>query len=569
MDKSFWNGKRAPGIPDEPVSPRFDNLVQYIDQALGEFSDKPAFTGLGHTLSYTDIDRLSDAFCRYLQHCTDLEPGDRIAIQMANLPQYPVVLYGALRAGLVIVNTNPLYTTREMEHQFRDADVKALVFMNMFGDRVQQALDRFPIANLIVTDASDLLPPGKRHLVALVTRYIKKVIPKFDLPGCRSLRHALSLGQSSAPRRAVQTTPDDLALLQYTGGTSGTPKGAMLTHQCLIANMRQLQSVLMQVDDQGNPLIVKGQEILVTPLPLYHIYAFTVHMLVALCGGHHNLLIANPRDTQTFVKALQPWDFTLFFGIDTLFTALAQNDEFKKMDFSSLKATNSGGTTLKPETNKLWHSVTGCEISEGYGLTECSPVVCTNGNGNAIHHGTVGLPVPGTAVKVVDKQGDELTIGEAGELCVSGPQVMKGYWKKSEATDEAFDPDGWFKTGDVAIINDQGVVRIIDRLKDVVLVSGFNVYPNEIENVVVSHPAIEQAAAIGVADDKSGEAVKLFVVANDPKFTEADLLEYCRHNLTAYKIPRHVEFRDELPMTAVGKVLRKDLRQSEPAKANL
>ena len=561
MQQQFWNGLRAPGIPDSVNVSEFDNVGQIIQLAFQRYAQRPAFTSIGHTLNYQDVDQLSDQFCRYLQHHTDLQPGDRIAIQMANLLQYPVVLYGAIKAGLVIANTNPLYTEREMQHQFNDAGVKALVFMNNFGDKVARVLPQTQIKTVIGTDIGDLLPTGKRLMINFMMRYVKKMVPNFSIAGQLSLRQALKMGRQSPAAKPVTVNADDIAALQYTGGTTGVAKGAVLTHANLVANMMQMNANLQQLDTQGQALFNQAEEVLVAPLPFYHIYAFTVHLMSAVFNGNHNILIANPRDTDLFIRALQPWRPTIFVGLNTLFVALMQNPKFKQLDFSALKATNSGGTALADDTAKRWTAVTGSVIGEGYGLTECSPIVCVSGCGDFVNAKSVGLPLPNTALKVVDLQGQELPLGQAGELCVKGPQVMQGYWNRREDSLAVFDEQGWFKTGDIAIIDDKGVVSIVDRLKDIVIVSGFNVYPNEIEGVVLSHPDVEHAAVIGVNDDNTGEAVMLFVVPAHPRLSKETLLRHCRAQLTGYKVPKIVEFREELPMTPIGKVLRKELRK--------
>jgi len=563
MNKEFWHGRRAPGIADQIDLTRYNNLVEVIEEAFKNNGDKNAYTGIGHTLTYADLDRLSDQFCRYLQYHTDLKPGDRIAIQMANLLQYPVVVYGALRAGLVIVNTNPLYTEREMLHQFKDSGAKALVFMQTFGDKVEKILSQTAIKTVISTNLADLHPFGKRIAVKFLAKYVKKIVPDYNISSETSFRSVLAMGNNSPPAITINASSEDCAVLQYTGGTTGVAKGAILSHKNLIANMLQINTGLEQVDENAQPLLNKGEEIIITPLPLYHIYAFTVHLMSAASLGNHNILVANPRDPKLFVKAIKAWPFTVFVGLNTLFVALMKQASFRQLDFSQLKVTISGGTALASDTELRWSKLTGCRIGEGYGLTECAPVVCSSASGDFTYPGSIGLPVAGTSLKIVDVDANELPFGEAGELCVKGPQVMSGYWNVSKEECDAFDQDDWFKTGDIATIDDEGIVRIIDRLKDMVIVSGFNVYPNEIEAVVVEHPLVEQAAVIGVEDKVTGEAVKLFVVAKQSSLDEKTLLEFCRTHLTAYKVPKLVEFRDELPMSPIGKVLRKELRAME------
>ncbi len=571
MDATFWNGRRAAGVPDSLAAKFGDyadmTVLDVIDESVRQHAGRPAFTCMGHTLTYAEIDRYATQFAAYLQKHTNLVPGDRIAVQMANLLQYPVTLFGALRAGLVVVNTNPLYTAREMLHQFNDAGAKALVFMNMFGDKVAEVLPQTAIEHLIITQPGDLLPPPKGWLINAALRYVKKAVPAFSLPAAVPFKQALKQGaDAGAPSRPTLHSKD-LAVLQYTGGTTGVAKGAMLTHANLVANMLQVKANFEQVDDSGQKIHQAGSEHLVAPLPLYHIYSFTVHMMVAPSTGDHSILIVNPRDLDSFIRAIKPWPITTFVGLNTLFVALMNHPKFTDCNFSRLKSTASGGTALVADTARRWKEVTGSDIGEGYGLTECSPVVSSNFAGGKARLGTVGMPVADTALKVIDDQGRELPIGERGELCVKGPQVMKGYWQRPDATREVLDEEGWFKTGDVAVIDEEGYVSIVDRIKDLVLVSGFNVYPNEIEDVVSMHPAVESCAAIGIPDSKTGEAVKLFVVGNGEALNSDDILEHCRKHLTAYKVPKQVEFRSSLPMSPVGKILRKDLRDEAAAHA--
>ncbi|TNC84674.1 MAG: long-chain fatty acid--CoA ligase [Thalassolituus sp.] len=505
-------------------------------------------------MTYAELDAKSGAFAAYLQNETDLQAGDRIAVQLPNILQYPVVVFGAMRAGITVVNTNPLYTEREMEHQFNDSGAKALVVLANFGDKVERVLPKTGIKHVIVTQVGDLHCPLKRTLINSVLKYVKKEVPSYSIPGATPLRKALSKGKgqsfSSVPAKA-----DDVAVLQYTGGTTGVAKGAMLTHGNLMANMAQAYGVFKQIMDEG-------VETVICPLPLYHIYAFTMHCMVLLQTGNHSILIPNPRDIPGFIKTLQKTEFTGFVGLNTLFVALCAQEDFRALDFSKLKLTVSGGMALTKAAFDEWKAVTGCEVAEGYGMTETSPVVSFNPT-TRIKQGTIGMPVANTACKVIDEEGNELPLGEAGELCVKGPQVMKGYWQRPEATAETMTEDGWLKTGDMAVIGEDGYLKIVDRKKDMIIVSGFNVYPNEVEDVVVSHKNLVEAAAIGIPDEKSGEAVKLFAVRNDPALTEKDVIAYCRENLTAYKVPKVVEFRDELPKTNVGKILRRELRDEE------
>ncbi|MBO9479840.1 AMP-binding protein [Salinisphaera sp. G21_0] len=560
MDASFWNGKRPAGVGDSVNPDEYSSALSVINAFLNENSSLPAFTGIGHTLTYADIDLYSQQFAAYIQRNTDLQPGDRIAIQMPNLLQYPIVVYGALRAGLVIVNTNPLYTAREMLHQFKDSGAKALVFFENFGDLVEEVVGQTDIKHLFVTRLADMVPAPKRQVVNFLVKYVKKMVPRYSLPKAVPLLDAFRAAKASDYQPIPEGKLSDPLVLQYTGGTTGVAKGAILTNRNLIANMLQSKEMLSQVDQQGQKILKTGRETLIAPLPLYHIYAFTVHLMCMPFMGNHSILIANPRDTDTFIKSIKPWRFTAFIGLNTLFASLLNHPKFKECDLSGLKVTLSGGTALQEATAQRWHKETGCIISEAYGLTECSPAVCMNPAGDLSQPGTAGLPIPSTELKTIDENGGETAIGEPGELCVRGPQVMSGYWQRVEATAEVLSTDGWLKTGDVAVIQEDGFVRIVDRIKDMILVSGFNVYPNEIEDVVSGHPKVANCAAIGVPDENSGEKVKLFVIKSDDSLTADELLSWCRDYLTAYKVPKVCEFRDELPMTPVGKILRKDLR---------
>jgi len=568
MDANFWHGKRPPGVADEIPLDQFQAAVEVLEQAVKEHAGRPAFTSAGHTLTFAEIDHHAANFASYIQHHTDLKPGDRFAIQLPNTLQYPVAVLGALRAGLVLVNTNPLYTEREMLHQFDDSGAKALLFIDMFGDRVEKIAAQTGIKYFFVTRLADLLPAPKRWLINAATKYIKKMVPSYSLPGQIPLRKALSLGSKQSFTRLAHPNWQDVAVLQYTGGTTGVAKGAMLTNGNLIANMLQARAAIKQLDSNGRPLYEAGTEVVVAPLPLYHIYAFTVHLMSLFSAGEHSILIANPRDASMFIRMMRPWRVTAMTGINTLFVTLLDHPEFKSLDLTSLKFTLSGGTALPNDTSVRWKQATGCAISEGYGLTECSPIVCANGAGEAARLGTVGLPVANTMIKLIDDNGEEVTLGERGELCVKGPQVMKGYWNRDDETANVFTVDGWLRTGDVAIIDPDGHIRIVDRIKDLILVSGFNVYPTEIENVVSSHPAVQTCACIGVPDSKTGEAPKLFIIPKHDNVTKDEIMAYCRANLTGYKLPRQIEFRTELPMTPVGKVLRRELREAELKKAS-
>ncbi len=559
MQPDFWNDKRPAGVPVDIDLGAYQSVIEVFERSCKKFADRPAFSNMGVTLTYADLERHSAAFAGYLQSQTDLVPGDRIAVQMPNVLQYPIAVFGALRAGLIVVNTNPLYTAREMRHQFKDSGARALVYLNMFGQKVQEVLADTEIQYLIEAKMGDLMPTAKGWLVNTLVDKVKKMVPAYDLPQAISFKTTLRLGRGQAIK-PLHAGLDDIAVLQYTGGTTGLAKGAMLTHGNLVANMQQARACLSQFGRDGQPLLREGQEVMIAPLPLYHIYAFTANCMCMMVTGNHNVLITNPRDIAGFIKELKNWRFSALLGLNTLFVALMDHPDFKTLDFSSLKLTNSGGTALVKATAERWAQLTGCRITEGYGLTETSPVACTNPYGDLSRLGTVGIPVPGTTLKVINDEGVEQAMGERGELCIKGPQIMKGYWQKPEATAEVLDAEGWFKSGDIAVIDPDGFVRIVDRKKDMIIVSGFNVYPNEIEDVVMAHPKVANCAVIGVPDDRSGEAVKLFVVAREAGVSLEELKAYCKENFTAYKVPKHIVLRESLPMTPVGKILRRELR---------
>jgi long-chain acyl-CoA synthetase len=553
MEQSVIAAARARlGIPDQLERlDQYRSVLDLFDQAVQNHAQQPAFTSLGHTITFAELDRLVDRFAAYLQQCPELEPGDRIAIQLPNLLQYPVALFGAMRAGLVVINTNPLYTAKELEHQLNDAGAKALIVLANVAHTAEHVLPRTRVRVVIVTEVADLHPPLKRWVINGAAKYIKRMVPPFSIRGSVPLRRAL---QAQGEVKRYPGAVDDLAILQYTGGTTGVAKGAMLSHRNLIANT--LQGEAMFATYGMRP----GHETFVLPLPLYHIYSFILCM-VMLSAGNHSVLIPNPRDLSSLVREMRRWKFTGFAGLNTLFIALDQHDGFRKLDFSHLKATISGGMALASSTAERWHKLTGSEIYEGYGLTETSPVVSINpGTNNQV--GTVGLPVPGTEVKVIDDAGHELIGGEPGELCVRGPQVMLGYWRRADETRNVIDGDGWLHTGDIAVIRDDGYLKIVDRKKDMIVVSGFKVYPGEVEEVLSQHPDVREAAVIGVPDEHSGEAVVAVIVPRREGVTERDIRDFCHARLTGYKVPRRIEFRKDLPKSAVGKVLRRELRDT-------
>ena len=530
------------------------HLAQLLTNTAAESPDGLAFTSLGHSITFAELNALSDAFAVYIQQHTDLQKGDRLAIQLPNLIQYPVVFYGAIKAGLVVVNTNPLYTDRELVHQFNDSGAQALVVLANVAHSVQDVIPRTGIRYVIVTEVADLHGALSRTLINFVSRYVKKLVPPYSIPNARSLRSCLAEGKAGN-LQDPNTAIDDIALLQYTGGTTGLSKGAMLSHRNLLSNVAQQKlmfNTFKDFDDQQNQTVV-------LPLPLYHVYACTLCAFM-VSEGQHCLLITNPRDLPSMVKTMSQWRFSVFCGLNTLFVALCARDDFKALDFSALSMTVSGGMALTSDAATRWQQVTGVEINEGYGLTETSPVVSINTGGTGRKLGSIGVTTPGTELKVIDAEGNALPCGEAGELCVRGPQVMQGYWQQPEKSAEVLPGDGWFATGDIAMVDEEGFPHIVDRKKDMVIVSGFNVYPNEVEEVISSHDKVLECAVIGVADERVGEKVKVFIVKSDPSLTEDEVIQYSRTQLTAYKVPSLVAFIDDLPKSNVGKILRRELR---------
>ena len=561
MIEDFWKDKYPAGIAAEINPDEYPNIQTVLRQSCQRFADKPAFSNLGKTITYGELYELSGAFAAWLQQHTDLQPGDRIAVQLPNLLQYPIAVFGAIRAGLIVVNTNPLYTAREMEHQFNDSGAKALVCLANMAHLAEKVVPQTSVKYVIVTEVADMLSPFKRVLINSVIKYVKKMVPAYHLPNAIKFNDILSKGHGQ-PVKEASPISSDVAVLQYTGGTTGVAKGAMLSHRNLIANMLQCKALM------GSNLN-EGSEILITPLPLYHIYAFTFHCMAMMLLGNHNILISNPRDLPAMVKELSKWKFSGFVGLNTLFIALCNSEAFRKLDFSHLKVTLSGGMALQLSVAERWKTVTGCPICEGYGMTETSPVASVNPIQN-IQVGTIGIPMPSTLCKVINDAGEELPLGEIGELCIKGPQVMKGYWERPDATAEIMDSDGWLKSGDIAVIQPDGYMRIVDRKKDMILVSGFNVYPNELEDVMASLPGVLQSAAIGIPDEKTGELIKVFIVVKPGMtLTKEQVMAHMRANLTAYKAPKIIEFRESLPTTNVGKILRRELRDEELKKLGL
>lgn len=549
--KKVWLDRYPADVPAEIDSERYTSLIDLFEQAAKRYADQPAFINMGQVMTFRKLEERSRAFAAYLQQGLGLKKGDRVALMMPNLLQYPIALFGVLRAGMIVVNVNPLYTPRELEHQLNDSGASAIVLVSNFAHTLEKVVEKTPVKHVILTRLGDQLSPAKATLVNFVVKYIKRLVPKYNLPHAISFRSAMHQGY-----RLQYVKPDiindDLAFLQYTGGTTGVAKGAMLTHRNMQANLEQTKATY-------GSLLQDGNETVVTALPLYHIFALTVNCLLFIELGGCNLLITNPRDIPGLVKELGKYPFTSITGVNTLFNALLNDNDFQKLDFSSLRLSAGGGMSVQKAVAERWEKLTGHYLLEGYGLTECSPLVSVNPYDITCHNGSIGLPVPSTDIKLVDDQGNEVAEGEPGELCIKGPQVMLGYWQHPAATDEVL-KNGWLHSGDIVTVDHEGFLRIVDRKKDMILVSGFNVYPNEIEDVLMQHPKVREAAAIGVPSDLSGEAVKICVVKKDASLTKDELITHCRRYLTGYKVPKLVEFRDELPKSNVGKILRRQLR---------
>ncbi|UQY42595.1 long-chain-fatty-acid--CoA ligase FadD [Mixta hanseatica] len=546
-----WLNRYPADVPAEINADRYTSLIDLFEQAAQRYVDRPAFINMGQAMSFRKLEQRSRAFAAYLQQSLGLSKGDRVAVMMPNLLQYPIALFGILRAGMVVVNVNPLYTPRELEHQLNDSGAKAIVIVSNFAHTLEKVVAKTSVKHVILTRLGDQLSPAKATLVNFVVKYIKRLVPKYNLPDAVSFRSVLLQGaQLDYFRPEIQN--DDLAFLQYTGGTTGIAKGAMLTHRNMQANLEQTKATY-------GSLLRDGKELVVTALPLYHIFALTVNCLLFIELGGQNLLITNPRDIPGFVKELGKYPFTAITGVNTLFNALLNDKNFQQLDFSTLRLSAGGGMSVQKAVAERWEKLTGHYLLEGYGLTECSPLVSVNPYDITCHNGSIGLPVPSTEIKLVDDNGMEVRPGEPGELCIKGPQVMTGYWQRPEATKEVL-KEGWLYSGDIVTVDEEGFLRIVDRKKDMILVSGFNVYPNEIEDVVMQHPKVREAAAIGVPSDLSGEAVKICIVKKDDSLTKDELIAHCRRHLTGYKVPKIVEFRTELPKTNVGKILRRELR---------
>ncbi|BBC41500.1 long-chain-fatty-acid--CoA ligase FadD [Photobacterium damselae subsp. piscicida] len=557
MDK-VWLSRYPEDVPAETNPDMYSSLVDMFEQSVQKYADQTAFINMGQVMTFRKLEERSRAFAAYLQNDLKLQKGDRVAVMMPNLLQYPIAIFGILRAGCVVVNVNPLYTPRELEHQLNDAGAKAIVIVSNFAHTLEAVVKDTSVEHVILTRLGDQLSRPKGTLVNFVVKYIKKMVPKYHLPHATSMRMALRKG-----RRMQYVKPfisgEDMAFLQYTGGTTGVAKGAMLTHHNMVSNV-------MQAKGAYGPVLTEGRELIVTALPLYHVFALTVNCLLILEMGGQNLLITNPRDIPTFIKELQRYPFTAITGVNTLFNALVNNEDFHELDFSNLRLSVGGGMAVQRAVAEKWQNITGNYLLEGYGLTECSPLVAAYPYDLTQYNGSIGLPVPSTEVRLVDDEGNEVGMDGTGELQVRGPQVMKGYWQRPEATKEVLTDDGWLSTGDIVRFDDDGFMHIVDRKKDMILVSGFNVYPNEIEDVVALHGKVMEVAAIGQAHDVSGEIVKLCVVKRDPSLTREELIAHCREHLTGYKIPKIVEFHEELPKSNVGKILRRVLREESDKK---
>jgi long-chain acyl-CoA synthetase len=553
----IWLKSYPEGVPAEIDLSAVGSLGDFIGTSVESFRARTAFISMGKAISYGELDLKSRAFASYLQEVARLPRGARVALMMPNLLQYPIAAFGALRAGYVLVNCNPLYSPRELEHQLADSGAEAIVVLENFASTLEKAIGATAVKTVIVTGAGDLLGGVKGPLVNSVVRHVRRAVPAFRLPQAVRFNRALKEG-AGRPFADAAVKPDDVAFLQYTGGTTGVPKGAMLTHRNMIANLRQMHAWVA-------PMIEPEGELFVAALPLYHVFALQVNGFVPLMIGASNLLIANPRDLKALVKALRGAPFTVLPGVNTLFNALLNNEDFAKLDFSRLHFAIGGGMAVQRAVAERWQALTGKPLIEAYGLTETSPAAVANPLTIDRFTGAIGLPLPSTDIAIRDDEGRDLNVGEAGELCIKGPQVMAGYWNRPDETAQVMTADGFLRTGDIARIDERGYVWIVDRKKDMIIVSGFNVYPNEIEEAAMAHPGVLEAAAVGVPDAKTGEAVKLVVVRKDMGLTEADLVAYSRQYLTGYKIPRHIEFRDSLPHTNIGKILRRELREDRAA----
>ncbi|MBS1136140.1 MAG: long-chain-fatty-acid--CoA ligase [Proteobacteria bacterium] len=557
MEK-IWLKSYPPGVVAEIDVNEFRSVGDLFEKSCRKYAERTAYLNMDKGITYAELDRLTAQFAGYLQGELGLAKGARVAVMMPNVLQYPVCIFGILRSGYTVVNCNPLYTPRELEHQLKDSGAEVIVVVENFASVLQEALPKTQVKHVVVTGLGDLLGFPKSMIVNFVVKHVKKMVPAWNIPGAQRFNDVLARGSRHA-LKPVEVTHDDIAFLQYTGGTTGVAKGAMLTHRNIIANLQQAHAWI-------KPFLQEGNGIIVTPLPLYHIFSLTANCLTFVKVGWTNLLITNPRDIPGFVKELQKHRMNAITGVNTLFNALANHPDFAKLDFSTLQISFAGGMAVQKAVAEKWQQITGKPLVEAYGLTETSPAATINPLDLREFNGAIGLPVPSTEVAIRDDEGKDLPLGQPGELCIRGPQVMKGYYNRPDETAKVFTADGFLRTGDVATIDEKGFVRIVDRKKDLILVSGFNVYPNEVEDVVARHPGVLEVAAVGVPDDKSGEAVKIFVVKRDPGLTVESVIAHCKESLTGYKVPRVVEFRAELPKTNVGKILRRALRDEEMSK---
>jgi len=560
MDR-FWLKNYPEGVPAEIDYSQYNSLVHLIDEAFSKYAARKAYVGMGKAITFADVDEMSRCVAAWLQ-AQGLQKGDRVAIMMPNVLQYPAVIAGVLRAGLVVVNVNPLYTPRELEYQLKDSGAKAIFILENFAQTLEQVIKNTAIKHVVVAAMGDLLGLAKGTLVNLVVRHVKKMVPAFELPGATGFNAVLAQG-ARLNFKPVTITNDDYAFLQYTGGTTGVSKGAALLHRNILANVLQSEAWMQPAMRNPKKPPPPEQSVTVCALPLYHIFALTVNCLLMMRVGGLNILIPNPRDLPALVKEILPYKITMFPAVNTLYNALAHYDGFKQVDFSELRVSMGGGMAVQQAVAKTWLALTGCPICEGYGLSETSPSAVCNPTDTDAYSGAIGLPLPSTDIVLLDDDGKPVPLGQPGEIAIRGPQVMAGYWQKPEETAKVMTPDGFFKSGDIGIMDERGYTTIIDRKKDMILVSGFNVYPNEVEGVVAMHPGVLECAAVGVPDEHSGEAVKLFVVKKSDSLTERELLEFAAKELTNYKRPKHIEFRTELPKTNVGKILRRELRDEE------
>jgi long-chain acyl-CoA synthetase len=547
-----WSKNYPEGVPVDINADHYASLLEVFDESIKDYADKTAFINMGKSITYAELDQQSLKFAAYLQQQLGLKKGDAVAVMMPNLLQYPVCILGVLRAGCVVVNVNPLYTPRELQHQLLDSQAKAIVIVENFAHTLSDVQDKVQLEHVILTHMGDMLGLVKGTVVNLVVKHIKKLIPAHNLKKYITYKQVIAAGNAAAYKKPV-VQGDDLAFLQYTGGTTGVSKGAMLTHRNMIANLEQAAGCL-------DPLLTKGKEFIVTALPLYHIFALTANFLMFMKYGGTNLLITNPRDMPNFVKELANFPFTALTGVNTLFNGLLNTPGFARLDFSKLKLALGGGMAVQRPVAERWKKVTNTRLVEGYGLTECAPLVTVSPYNLPAYNGSIGFPAPSTDIKLVNDEGVEVAAGEAGEMWVKGPQVMKGYYNRPDETAKVLNAEGWLATGDIARVDEQGFFYIVDRKKDMILVSGFNVYPNEIEEVVAMNDKVLEVAAVGVPNEATGEAVKIFVVKKDQSLTDVELIQHCKERLTGYKVPKLVEFRTELPKTNVGKILRRELK---------